>query len=214
MEKLYGYPHTPLHWDDIDHVVFDIGNVLLSFDPRRMLKSLFPGQDALQNFLLHKVFLSPCWVMLDRSVLTREEIVSRMAAGDEAHLQDIHRAVFDWVDLHLEIPEGVAAMKACREHGKKTYLLTNYNKDAFLETQEKFPFLSQVDGLLVSGREHILKPSLEIYDRLTRRYDLNPARTLFIDDSAGNIEGALAYGWNGFCYQHPGSLNALIEHSI
>ena len=211
MYRILRTPMESMPWDDFDQVVFDIGNVLIAFQPENFLQTMFPDNPQLHQLLLSRVFHSPYWVMLDRCLVTPDEVVKKMAGPDEELLPAIHRAVFEWVNLIPAIPAGVDAMNACRAHGKGVYLLSNYNTDFFLATRKRFSFLQDVDGEVVSGFVHILKPDPRIYNLLIGRYHLNPDRTLFIDDSAANIEGAAAAGLAGYWCSSPDDLKAFFR---
>lgn len=104
------------------------------------------------------------------------------------------------------IPEGLDTLASVKEHGKKVFILSNYGDDSFARVEEKYAFLNEVDGKIVSSREGLVKPDPQIYRLLTDRYGLDPSRTLFIDDAPANIEMALCCGWQGICYNEAGKL--------
>ena len=203
------YPSMP--WDELDAVVFDVGNVLISFDPEKILREIFPEQEDLRETLAWKVFRSPYWIMLDRGSISREDAMQGMAGFDKALLPAIQKLMDEWLDLKEVLPEGVDALHACKERGKKTYVLSNYSQDGFDFIAHKYPFFQLFDGMVVSAREGLLKPDQAIYRLLLSRYGLAPERTLFIDDAPANIEGALEAGMRGFCLNRPGRLSAFLS---
>ena len=198
------YPAMP--WDQVDNVVFDVGNVLLTFDPARLLENEFPGDRALHERLMVKVFRSPYWVMQDHGTMSQEELAEAMAGLETGLLEPIRRLLAGWVDLKDVIDEGLFALNACRAHGKRTYVLSNYGDEPFAHVDAKHAFFRGFDGKIISSRVHLLKPDPRIYRLLIRTYALDPARTLFIDDAPANIETALEEGWQGLCYSEPGLL--------
>ncbi len=195
-------------WDSIDSVVFDIGNVLMVFDPDAMLQILFPDEEELKARLMERVFHSPYWVMLDHGTLSPVEAARAMAGDDEAFREDVLHLLDHWTELTQPIDEGVKAMETARAHGKKIYLLSNYNDVFFSRTQKRHAYLrdESVDGMVISAHEKTMKPGAEIYHLLEKKYGLIPERTLFIDDAPANIEGALSVGWQGIWYI-PGTLD-------
>lgn len=202
------YPRMP--WDKIDAVVFDVGQVLLRFDPAQLLDRLVPQRPDLHDALLARVFKSPYWVMLDRGTATVEELIAVMCTGaPEEMIPHIHRIMTGWWDID-EIPEGVRALKACKAHGKKLYVLSNYGDKPFAHAEATHDLFSLFDDKLVSSRHHVIKPDPAIYALAQQRFGLDPARTLFIDDAPANIEGALQAGWQGLCFNHPGKLDAFM----
>ena len=197
--------YASMPWDKIDTVVFDVGNVLLSWKAQEMLDKLVPERPDLHEELSIRVFRSPYWTMRDRNSATLEEVIGAMSATAPELEPYVRRIMTGWIDLP-EIAEGIEALKVCKAHGVKLYALTNYADQEFAHACATHDFFSLFDDYVVSGREHLVKPGLEIYAHLIHRYDLDPARTLFIDDSPMNIEAALESGWQGLCYNQDGKL--------
>lgn len=192
-------------WDEIDAVVFDVGNVLLGFHPDELLGRLVPERPDLHEELTIRIFKSPYWCMRDRGSATLEEVIAAMSKTAPELEPYIRRVMESWIDLPA-MPEGIEALKACKSHGVKLYALTNYADKEFAYACEKHDFFALFDDYVVSAREHLIKPGHEIYECLTARFQLDPARTLFIDDTPANIEGALHCGWQGLCYNREGKL--------
>lgn len=203
------YPVMP--WDAIDGVVFDVGNVLIGFDPNELLRRHLPDYEPLWPEIMARVFRSPYWCMLDRGSAPLREIAERMIGAHEELRVPIERIMRGWPDLRDPVPEGVAALETCRAHGKRTYVLSNYHHEAFALVRDRFAFFRDFDGMAVSGELHLCKPDAAIYRWLTDTYSLDPARLLFIDDSPANVEAALLLGWNALCYNRPGQLTAFLN---
>lgn len=197
--------YAAMPWDEIDNVVFDVGNVLLAFIPDELLKKYLPDQPELHPMLLEHIFHSPYWPMMDRGLLSRQEAIVPMAGRHPELIPAITHIMNEWVNLDA-MDEGVAALRACKAHDKKLYVLSNYGADSFPIAMQRHSFFQLFDGIVVSAREHMVKPEGRIYRLLTDRYQLDPARTLFIDDSPINIESALLEGWQGICYNRKGKL--------
>lgn len=192
-------------WDKIDTVVFDVGNVLLSWKAQELLDRIVPERPDLHAELAERVFRSPYWSMRDRGSATVEEVIGAMSLRAPELEPYIRRIMKEWIDLPA-MPEGVETLKICKEHGMELYALTNYADGEFAYACEQHNFFSLFDGLLVSGREHTVKPGLDIYRLLINRFGLNPERTLFIDDSVLNIEAALVSGLQALLYNRDGKL--------
>ncbi len=192
-------------WDEIDTVVFDVGNVLLAWSPQEILTRVLPDHPELYDELTVRVFKSPYWVMRDRGSITIEEAIQAMSLTAPELEPYIRKLMYGWIDLPA-MDEGVAVLKACKAHGKKLYALTNYADEAFAHACATHDFFALFDGLFVSGREHTIKPGLDIYRCIQARFGFDPARTLFIDDSIMNIEAALESGWQALCYNRKGKL--------
>ena len=197
--------YAAMPWDKIDAVVFDVGNVLLSWKPVEILEKLLPEYPGLYEELTIRVFKSPYWVMRDRGSASVEEVIAAMSKTAPALEPHIRKIMYGWIDLPA-MSEGVETLNICKDHGVKLYALTNYADEAFAHACATHAFFNLFDDLFVSGREHTIKPGLEIYARMQQRFSLDPARTLFIDDSPMNIEAALESGWQGLCYNRDGKL--------
>ena len=197
--------YETMPWDEIDAVVFDVGNVLLTFKPAELLSRLVPDRPDLHEELSVRIFRSPYWCMRDRGSATAEEVIAAMSKTAPELEPYIRRVMLGWRDLPA-VSEGVEILKVCKARGKKLYALTNYADEEFAYACQQHAFFSLFDDYVVSGREHLVKPEHEIYEQLTGRFELDPARTLFIDDNIANIEGALHCGWQCICYNREGKL--------
>lgn len=203
--------HLTMPWDELDAVVFDISGVLLSYSPEEELEDLFPNQPELHARLTDKIIKSPYWCMMDRDTLTLMEAAEHMIGRDEDLRAPILRFMQSWLNYVRPIEEGVNAVKTCKAHGKKVYVLSNYQKASFDTMEKTHAFFDLFDGKVISARERLVKPNADIYNFLIEKYHLVPERTLFIDDTPGNIEGCMAVGWQGFCLNRPGKLEAFLK---
>ena len=192
-------------WDKIETVVFDVGNVLLSWKAQELLDRIVPERPDLHAELAERVFRSPYWSMRDRGSATVEEVIGAMSLRAPDLEPYIRRIMKEWIDLPA-IPEGVETLKLCKARGMKLYALTNYADKEFAYACEQHDFFRLFDGWIVSGREHTIKPGLDIYRLLISRFNLDPERTLFIDDSMMNIEAALESGLQALHYNKDGKL--------
>ena len=197
--------YESMPWDEIDTVVFDVGNVLLTWTPQELLNRLVPERPDLHEELAVRIIKSPYWCMRDRGSASLEEVIAAMSKTALELEPYIRRVMTGWIDLPA-IPEGVEALKTCKSHGVKLYALTNYADKEFAYACAQHAFFQLFDGFLVSGREHTIKPGLDIYRLLISRFQLNPERTLFIDDSLMNIEAALESGLQALHYNKDGKL--------
>ncbi|MCH5286053.1 MAG: HAD family phosphatase [Christensenellaceae bacterium] len=199
-------------WDAIDNVVFDVGNVLLAFQPEAILRKLLPEHESSYPALTRCIFQSPYWAMMDRGAINGEEAAAMMSCREPSLRPLIETVMRGWNDCLDVMDEGVEALEACIAHGKHCYALTNYADLPFADSCRKHPgIFTLFDGMAVSGRLHIIKPDPRIYRRLIDEYHLDPERTLFIDDSAANAEGALECGLQALHYHTPGMLRAFFR---
>jgi 2-haloacid dehalogenase len=177
----------------IREVVFDIGGVLLEWDPGRVYRPLIPDPDARARFFA-EICTSEWNETLDAG-RPFDEAISTLAAQfpESAELVEQWRRQDDMIAGEVE---GSAALVArLHDAGLPLYLLTNMPADVFAARQQRYELLRQFDGSVVSGEEGVLKPSAEIFAVLTKRFDLEPSTTLFIDDAERNVNAAAALGF-------------------
>lgn len=197
-------------WDRIDAVVFDVGDVLVDMNAPEILTHAFPDEPERVRRALEKSTRSPYWHLFDYGEMTDEEC-ARIMAGKETDLYEpIFYLLHHWPDFRFVVEEGEEAVRVCKAHQKKLYVLSNYPEPHFMRNVREYDFFSLFDGYVVSAMEHMLKPDREIYNRLIDRYHLNRQRTVFIDDNPANIAAALLLGWQGICYRRPGQLRQFL----
>jgi 2-haloacid dehalogenase len=159
----------------VDAVIFDIGNVLIPFNPRWLFRKLLPDDASVDRFFEETGF--DAWnIEMDAG--------RSFADGIAAHSQRFphHRSLFEaffqrWHETVGEpIAESVEMLHALRKRGVRTYALTNFSAETYPLALARFPFLSDFDGTVVSGQEGVVKPAPAIYQRLLRRYSIVPSR--------------------------------------
>lgn len=174
-------------------IIFDFGAVLVDWNPHRMLDKYF-GSVEKADWFIKNVCTSEWNTEMDGGKPFAQGIAERSAIYPE-YAADIQTYYDRWIEMiGGEIPgmrEVVAELKA---KGYKLYGLTNWSAETFCLVRNEFPVFGLLDGMLVSGEEHLLKPSPEIFQRLVDRFGLTPSECLFIDDNAANVEGSIAFG--------------------
>lgn len=182
-----------------DAIVFDVGNVLLSFDPKKVALLL---PQAYREPLFEAMFGPEFrWAKFDLCLTSNEEIADEIAkaanvpGGEEMVLHVLSH--FHETMEPLPLYRMIDPLKAM---GKRLFALTNYPEPSFTLAVEAFPELKRLEGQIVSSREKIGKPSQEIFRLLASRYFLDPKRTLFIDDVQANVDGAALSGFQTWHY--------------
>jgi 2-haloacid dehalogenase len=176
-------------------LVFDIGQVLLRYDPHLAFLDLLPEREARLHFLTH--ILPPEWNLeQDRGRDWREAEAMQIALHpDHADLIRAFRA--NW---HKMVPEAIAPNVAVLEDalaaGIPTYAITNFAADTFAEACGIYPFLTRFHGRVVSAEEKLLKPDPAIYRVFLERFGQAAEDCLFMDDSHANVESAKALGFS------------------
>lgn len=191
-------------------IVFDIGNVLIGWDPRALYRKVFDDPARMEWFLA-EVCHHEWNLEQDRGRLFAEAVAERTALFP--HLADEIRAYDErWPETVTGPIEGsVAILAAVRAAGIPNYAITNFSSEKFAVAQEMFPFLRGFDGIVVSGDEKLVKPDPAIYRVLLDRYGLAAADCLFIDDSAANVEAARSVGMAAHHFTGPEEMAAALD---
>ena len=178
----------------IDTVVFDVGGVLLDWDPERIYEELIPDATERQRFLAEIVTSE--WNRRQDGGRTFAEGVAELAERHPEHAELIAAYHHNWVrSLGPEISGTVALLRELKAARMPVYGLTNFSAETWPSALQAFPVLGELEGVVVSGMERTLKPEARIYRLLTDRFGLEPQTVFFTDDTPANVEGALAAGW-------------------
>lgn len=184
--------------------MFDIGGVLLEWDPGLVYRELIPDPAELEWFLSE--VCTPEWNGTLDAGRPFDEACDELAARHRAHAGLIHAWKRQDDMIAGQIDGTAELVSRLRENGVQLYLLTNMPAGIFAARRERYPVLRQFDGWVVSGEEGVLKPSPEIFARLRDRYRLDPATTLFVDDAEVNVRGAQAAGFRAHQFVDPPTL--------
>ncbi len=175
-------------------LVFDLGGVLIDWNPRYLYRKLIDDEGDI-NLFLSEVCNSEWNVKQDAGRALAEATAERIALFPEK--KSLIEAFYDrWEEmLGGEINETVEILRELKNKGESIYALTNWSGETFPIAEERFDFLQWFDGTLVSGVEKMAKPDPEIFHLLLKRYELRAEDCLFIDDSKTNIEAAARIGF-------------------
>jgi 2-haloacid dehalogenase len=183
----------------ITAVVFDLGGVLLDWDPRHLYRRLFADPAEMEDFLAR--VCTPDW---HRAHDLGEDVTQscRRLARQHPGLRDMIMAWVDHEDQMAagQIDEAVDVLAELKAGGVPCLALSNMEPATFATRRARFEFMSWFDGLVISGIEGAAKPDPRIFQILLGRYRLEPAATVFIDDSPGNVDAARDLGMIGLRY--------------
>lgn len=189
----------------ISSIVFDIGGVLIDWNPRHLFRKVFDSEDEMEWFL--------------SNVCTYEWNVQqdggKLFSVATAELQEKFPEFSDKIALYYgrweemldgEIKGTVEIFRRLKSAGMPLYALSNWSHEAFPVAYEKYDFMKEFDGLVVSGFEKLLKPDHAIYRVLMQRYNINPEETVYIDDNKPNADAAAELGFNAVHFRSPEQL--------
>ena len=193
----------------LQNIIFDMGNVLINYDPVHFVEREGIADAADRELLLNTIFRAEGWAKLDSGEMVEAELESQVLPALPARLHAAaHRLIFAWERRIEAIPGMEALIQECKGRGLGVYLLSN----ASLRQPEYWkdvPCSRFFDGAVVSACERCVKPDPEIYRRLLDRYGLEAGECVFVDDVQANVDGAVAAGMCGIRFE--GSAEKLRE---
>ncbi len=192
-------------------VVWDIGNVLLDWSPEYLYRRLIPDSDARAAFFGRLPF--------DEMNLAGDrdgDLEAKVAALADKYPEDAMLILPWWAGWERMcgglIQESVALRDSIRARGVPCWALSNFAADSWVRAERLYPELTAFDGLIISGRERMVKPEDDFFALAERRIGHSGADIFFIDDRAANIEAAEARGWRGHMFETAeGLADALVE---
>jgi 2-haloacid dehalogenase len=189
----------------VEAVVFDLGGVLLDWNPRYLYRQLFDDEQAMEHFLSEICTLE--WHEAHDRGVPFERSASELAAVYPEYA-DLIRA---WGERSEEMVGGqidatVAILADLRARGVPCYALTNMEAETYPLRRERFEFLRWFDGTVVSGQEGTVKPAPDIFRRLLDRFGLVAERTVIVDDAERNIATARSLGMQTVHFRSPDQL--------
>jgi 2-haloacid dehalogenase len=184
----------------VNTVVFDLGGVLVDWDPRHLLREVMPGREAEMETILADV-LNHDW-NLERDTGDSWAEAMAVAKAEYPHWADIFDSYTErWAEtLRGSHEETVALLRELKDRGTPLYALSNWSAEMFPHAEEKYEWLDWFDGIVVSGRVGLIKPDRDIFDFLLSAYELRAEDLLFIDDHEPNVVAARSYGINAHHY--------------
>lgn len=184
------------------NIVFDIGNVLLRWDPRFLYRRIFADAERMEWFLAH--VCSNEWNLEQDRGRSFAEAVKEAALRHPEFAAEIAAYDARWQEtLPHAIDGSVAILEGLKARGAPLYAITNWNGEKFRETRSRFAFLDHFRDIVVSGDARLVKPDPAIYRLLLDRNGLAAGDCLFIDDSATNVAGAEAVGMQAHHFRSP-----------
>ena len=201
---------------DIETVLFDLGGVLVDWDPRHLYRKIFNDLAEMEKFLTE--VCHPHWNFLhDKGALSFANSIPDL----QHRYPHYHDEIAAWNERWPEMMKGpiertVGILEDLKTRKKvRLFALTNWSAETWPHALARFDFLNHFEGILVSGQEKLAKPDPQIFELVCARFKLNPRETLFIDDSEKNIQQAREMGFMTHWFRDPVKLHReLIEDRV
>ncbi len=185
--------------------MFDLGGVLIDWNPRYLYRKVFADEGEMEDFLA-TVTTSEWHIEQDRGRKI-EDATALLLSQHPQQEREIEAYYRRWDEMFGgPISGSVEVLQEVRGTGLPLYALTNWSAEVFPLARRRYEFLEWFDVIIVSGEERLIKPDREIYDVLISRTGLNPATTVFIDDSHPNVLAAKDLGFTTIEFQNPDKL--------
>lgn len=191
----------------IKNIIFDLGGVLIDWNPHYMYKKIIPD-DVERNWFIDNICTLD-WNEKQDGGRTIKEAVDELISIYPEHKENIIVYYDRWEEMLNGPIEGTVEIfkKIKEKKDLKTYALTNWSAETFPRALQLYNFLHWFDGRVVSGEEKTRKPHKEIFDIILNRFSLLPEETIFIDDNLRNIKAAEEVGITSIHFTSPESLN-------
>ncbi len=180
----------------IRNVVFDLGNVLISFRPAEYLDTKEYSTEYKAR-ILNDIFHSREWLQLDNGDITLPEAIDNIAENSSLSKEEITHIFNLRTDLMVPLHQNADLLPDLKKQGFRLYFLSNFPIDIFHEIRSGYYFFNYFDGGLISAEVRFSKPDVRIYKALMEKYSLIPEETLFIDDLDINVKAAVSTGMKG-----------------
>lgn len=180
----------------LKNIIFDIGNTLLAFDEVGYLSKKFKNPETIKT-LQKTIFWSKEWRLLDKNILSEEEVITILGKRQPDLKEEIREVVEAWFNGLAPMEASIQLLKTLREKNYKIYFLSNFYEKAFNYILNNYAFLEGAEGYLISYQVRLIKPEKEIYEVLLAKFNLKPEECLFLDDMDENLEAGRKLGIKG-----------------
>jgi 2-haloacid dehalogenase len=196
------------------NIVFDLGMVLIQWDPRHVYRKVFADEAKMEWFLANVCHHD--WNLAQDAGRSFDDGVKEATARYPEYAVEIAMYRDRWMEMVPGAIDGsVTILEELHAKGVPLYAITNWNSDTFRATRNRFQFLNLFRDIVVSGDEKLIKPEPAIFHLLAKRNAIDLAHSMFIDDSMKNVVGAEAVGMKGHHFTTPESLRgALQSHGV
>jgi len=184
----------------IRNIVFDMGNVLIRFDPETFMDQEGITDPADRKLVLNELFKTTEWALMDLGILTEETAEPAILERFPDSLRDsVRHLLHHWWEKRECVPGMEEVLSELKGEGYGIYLLSNASVSQHLYWPG-FAMSKLFDGKLISCDVKIVKPDPGIYRLFTERFRLKPEECLFVDDLPANVAGAVSCGWQGIVF--------------
>jgi putative hydrolase of the HAD superfamily len=206
-------PPEPQRAQGIRNVIFDLGGVVLHWNPDEVL-SAFQQDAELRRELRQQLFAHADWQQFDRGALTETQVIDRIEARLGRPRAEVTAIVDAVRDSLVEKPDTVRLIRLLHQRGIALYCLSNMPASIYAHLRIRHGFWDLFSGIVISGEVQMVKPEPEVYAHLLQRFELQPEQTVFVDDLAVNIDAAGRAGLHTILFHDAGQCARELEHML
>jgi FMN phosphatase YigB (HAD superfamily) len=194
----------------IRNIIFDLGNVLISFNPDDYLDKIGYAS-AVKNIIISDIFKSREWELLDNGSITVAEAIKKISARSSLKQEEIASIFNLRTKIMYPINRNIKLLPGLKKRGFNLYFLSNFPEDIFDEVFQGYEFFKLFDGGIISSKVKYSKPDIKIFEILINKYSLDEKECLFIDDIELNARAANSLGIKSIIALKSADLHELIE---
>jgi FMN phosphatase YigB (HAD superfamily) len=196
----------------IKNIVFDLGNVLISFRPSDYLeRKKYPRE--IRDTILEDIFRGPEWHLLDSGDIVTGEAIDRIAKRSSLKREEIAFIFNKRTDIMFPLELNTRLLPELKKQGYRLFYLSNFPIDIFDEVKNDYYFFRHFEGGIISSEVKCSKPDIKIFRIFLETYNLSAKECLYIDDIEINVEAAVSVGMNGFATSGSDDISsALFKH--
>ena len=180
----------------IDTVVFDLGGVVVDWNPRYLYRKIFMDEGEMEKFLAHVT--NGEWNERQDAGRPFGEAIEELSAREPGYRREIEAYFSRWPEMLAGLVPGTSELieRIATEKRVRLFALSNWSAETFPHALRKFDVLSKFEDVVLSGREKMIKPDQRFFKLLETRHGVVPSRALFIDDVEKNVNAAKSLGYN------------------
>jgi putative hydrolase of the HAD superfamily len=197
----------------IKNIVFDLGNVLISFKPADYLDKIGFTKEAI-NIIIRDIFTSREWKLLDNGDITTPEAIDKISERSSLKTEEIASVFNLRKEIMHPVIKNVKLLPVLKKRGFNLYFLSNFPSDIFDEVFKEYEFFKFFNGGIISSKVKSSKPDRRIFDILLNKYSLIADECLFIDDIEINSQAAVSVGMKSIFVPESADLAELIEKKL
>lgn len=192
------------------NIIFDLGGVVITWNPEDFVAHVFTDKEVQKVARTH-ILDHDDWIEMDRGTLARDEAIVRGANRSGLSESEVYRLIHAVPSFLRPIKESVQLVQELKDNGNNLFVLSNLHPESIAHLEKEYSFLDLFQGKVISCRINKVKPELQIYQYLIKKYKLDVNNTVFIDDVEINVKAAANIGLKTIIFENPDQCRRELE---